>query len=108
MTSSGSGNRLSSYFEKIICPSATTSKMPWLPSMNSGSTWIASAILAARLEALGRYFQRPQYVMAIFIRQAPYEPILPLCLAPHQPRSSTLILDSDASRASAAIDCVSA
>ena len=71
MTSSGSGKRLSSYFEKIIFPSATTSKMPLPPSMSSGSTWTASLILAARLEALGRYFQRPQYVMAIFIRQAP-------------------------------------
>ena len=60
MTSAGSGNRDCSYFEKIILPSTATSKMPLSPSISSGSSWSTSLISAARLEALGRYFQRPQ------------------------------------------------
>ncbi len=60
MISCGSGKRSASYFEKTIVPSATTSKMPLPPSMSSESTPTASLISAARLEALGRYFQRPQ------------------------------------------------
>ena len=67
MISAASGKRDSSYFEKIIVSSATTSKIPLLPSISSGSIWIALLISAARLEALGRYFQRPQYVMDTFI-----------------------------------------
>jgi hypothetical protein len=63
MISSSSGKRPSSCLEKTIVPSATTSKMPFAPSMSSGVLSSASAILAARLEALGRYFHRPQYVM---------------------------------------------
>lgn len=57
MISSDSGNRCSACFEKIILPSATTSKMPFTPSISSVSMPSAFLISAARLEALGRYFQ---------------------------------------------------
>ena len=54
MISSDSGNRCSACFEKIIAPSATTSKMPFVPSISSVSKSSAFLISAARLEALGR------------------------------------------------------
>lgn len=78
MTSSGSGNRCSACFEKIILPSATTSNIPLVPSISSVSRPSALLISAARLEALGRYFQRVQYVIDSFIGPtllAPYTTI---------------------------------
>lgn len=60
MISSDSGNRCSACFEKIILPSATMSKIPFVPSISSVSRPSALLISAARLEALGRYFQRVQ------------------------------------------------
>ncbi len=60
MTSCGSGKRSVSCLEKIISPSATTSKMPLVPSISSDSTPIACWMSAARLVARGPYFQRVQ------------------------------------------------
>ena len=57
MISSDSGNRCSACFENTILPSATTSKMPLVPPISSVSMPSAFLISAARLEALGRYFQ---------------------------------------------------
>ncbi len=58
--SPGSGNRCSACLEKTVRPSTTTSKTPLVPSINSEGTPNACSISAARLEALGRYFQRVQ------------------------------------------------
>jgi hypothetical protein len=52
--SSFSGKRPTFFFEKIIFPSTSTSKMPPLPSMSVGLTLKLFSISAARLEALGR------------------------------------------------------
>ena len=71
MISSDSGNRCSACFEKIILPSATTSNIPLVPSISSVSRPSAPLISAARLEALGRYFQRVQYVIDSFIGATP-------------------------------------
>lgn len=75
MTSADSGNRCSACFEKIILPSATTSKIPLVPSISSVSRPSALLISAARLEALGRYFQRVQYVIDSFIGLVPPCPV---------------------------------
>ena len=71
MISFDSGNRCSACFEKIILPSATTSKTPLVPSISSVSRPSAFFISAARLEALGRYFQRVQYLIDSFIGLTP-------------------------------------
>ena len=71
MISSDSGNRCSACFEKIILPSATTSNIPLVPSISSVSRPSAPLISAARPEALGRYFQWVQYVIASFIGATP-------------------------------------
>ena len=71
MISSNSGNRRSPYFEKIIRPSAMTSNIPLVPLINSVSTPSARLISTARLEALGRYFQRKQYVIESFMGATP-------------------------------------
>jgi len=63
MISCGSGKRCSTCFEKSIFPSVITSKIPLVPSINSASRPSASLIVAAKLEAFGRYFQRVQYVI---------------------------------------------
>ena len=68
MISADAGNRCSACFEKIILPSATTSNIPLVPSISSVSRPSALLISAARLEALGRYFQTVQYVIDSFIR----------------------------------------
>lgn len=78
MISSDSGNRCSVCFEKIIRPSATTSKIPLAPPISSASRPSALLISAARLEALGRYFQRVQYVIDSFIGSTPCLRILPV------------------------------
>ena len=78
MISSDSGNRSSACFEKIIRPSATTSKIPLAPPISSASRPSALLISAARLEALGRYFQRVQYVIESFIGSTPCLRILPV------------------------------
>ena len=67
MISPASGNRSLSYLENTIASSTKISKTPLLPSINSVSSWNEFLISAARLEALGRYFQRPQYLIETFI-----------------------------------------
>ena len=64
MISSDSGNRCSVCFEKIIRPSATTSKIPLAPPISSASR--------------PRYFQRVQYVIDSFIGSTPCLRILPV------------------------------
>lgn len=54
-TSSGSGNRPVSCFEKSVAPSRTTSKTPPEPFTSSASMPLALRISAARPAALGRY-----------------------------------------------------
>ena len=56
-----------SCLEKIISPSTTTSKIPLLPSMSLALTPKACMSSAARLEARGKYFHLPQYVMEMCI-----------------------------------------
>ena len=63
MTSSCSGKRSLSCFENTIAPSAFTSKIPLVPSMMSASMSKTSLMRAAKLVALGPYFQRVQYVI---------------------------------------------
>ncbi len=60
MTSWDSGKRSSLCLEKIISPSAMTSKMPLVPSISSASMSNACLMSAARLVARGPYFQRVQ------------------------------------------------
>jgi len=60
MTSSWSGNRPVSCFENTVVPSATTSKTPLFPSISSGSIPNVPFTVAAKLVALGPYFQRTQ------------------------------------------------
>ena len=60
MTSSWSGNRPVSCFENTVVPSATTSKTPLFPSISSDSIPNVPFTVAAKLVALGPYFQRPQ------------------------------------------------
>ena len=71
-----SGNRSWSCFEKIMAPSAMTSKMPFVPSMSSASIPRSSFSAAARPVALGWYFQRTQNVietcMTGLLRQQSY------------------------------------
>ncbi len=91
MISSNSGNLCSACFEKIILPSATTSNIPLVPSISSVSRPSALLISAARLEALGRYFQRVQYVIDSFIGSTPCLRILPVArirVNRHVPMSS--------------------
>ena len=90
MTSSGSGNRCSACFEKIVLPSATTSNTPLVPSISSASRPSALLIRAARPEALGRYFQRVQYVIDSFIGPPPDLRILPVASAPREALSDPM------------------
>ena len=53
MISEFSGNRFTSFFEKIMSPSTMTSKIPSLPFISSASILNLSEIAAFRLEASG-------------------------------------------------------
>ena len=86
-----SGNRSCSCFEKTIVPSATTSKMPFVPSMSSASISRVSFSAAARPAALGWYFQRTQKVIETCMTLA----ILSVCIPERRPvRASRLRVES--------------
>lgn len=65
--SSSSGNRPSSFFEKMSLPSAFTSNTPPLEAISSSVIEKCFFNCSTKLVALGLYFQALQYSISSFI-----------------------------------------
>ena len=69
-TSASSGNLYVTRLSQTHVPSTSTKKMPPEPSFSSGVMPYLSLMAACRLEAWGRKFHSPQYVIRMFIRSS--------------------------------------